>query len=140
MSCKGLHCGGCGDGPGGGLVVIIIAVVVLIGAMGTGAVSGAAHSAVHVVTDVLEVAAITVASLAAVAVAAALTWAGVRVYRWDARRRARAVPAVVQVAVQPTVRAEVIAPEPQAIEGPKPRLGVNDAAVHQTASRRSMLW
>ena len=122
MSCKGLHCGGCRDGGGGGFVVVVIVALVAHRRYRYGAVSGAANTAVHVVTDVLEVVAISLASLAAVAVAAALTWTGVRVYRWDARRRARAVPAVVQVPVQATVRAEVIPHGMQAIEAPKPRL------------------
>ena len=108
----GAHTHGHGGGGGVGALVAVIVVVVVIAEVGQ-AVESAARTAVHVLAIVLEVVFISVAVLAAVAVAAVLGWAGVRLYRWRSSRRALAAPAVV--------RAEVVSSAPLAIEAPKPR-------------------
>lgn len=118
MSCKGLHCGGCGKG-GGGAVPIGLIVLVVIGAWVCSAVAPAVGEAFHVLAVVLEVVLITIASAAGLGVLAGLTWAGIRIHR---RYAARAAAADHRALSQPVrVTAEVVRPEPQAIEAPKPK-------------------
>ena len=89
MSCKGLHCGGCGKG-GGGAVPIGLIVLVVIGAWVCSAVAPAVGEAFHVLAVVLEVVLITIASAAGLGVLAGLTWAGIRIHRRYAARAAAA--------------------------------------------------
>lgn len=113
MSCKGLHCGGCGKG-GGGAVPIGLIVLVVIGYVVVEAVAPAVSEAFRVLAVVLEVVLISVVTLAAVGAVGALSWVGLKVYRWHSGRR----PSVAPVGI----RAEVISSEVPALEAPKSRL------------------
>ncbi len=135
MPCRGLHCDGCKRG-GGGIVAVIVLALILIGAAGKAAGSALAEVG-HVLADVLEVALITVAVLAAVAVAAALGWVAVKVNRRRAARLSvkggdRCQPRIMSAphaavvittsAAARGVTAVAGTAEPQAIEAPKPVL------------------
>ncbi len=93
MSCKGLHCPGCGD-SGGGLAAVVA--VVVLGALITQPVIAAAAAVLRVAVDVIEVAAIAAVSAAGLAVIAGAVIIGRRVQRRHAMLDARADP--VQVA------------------------------------------
>ena len=90
MSCRGIHCPGCGDNGGGGALVVLVAVVI-VGAIVAKPVEHAADELLHVVLIILEVTAITAASLGAIALAAVVT---VKARRRRAVSRAERPPAV----------------------------------------------
>lgn len=129
--CKGIHCGGCGDGNGLPALALVIVAVLVIAAVAK-AVAAAFHEAVHVLAVALEVLFIAFASVAGVTALAGLTWAGVKVYRRCAVRAAAAAPRPPDQPVR--VTAEVVRPEPLAIEAPKSRLHVVPG-IPQEASR-----
>jgi hypothetical protein len=119
MSCKGLHCNGCGDGGGGAVALAVVVVLILIAAIAKPA-EQAARTAGHVLADVVTVVLTAVIVLAVAGITAALGWAGFRVYWWRVRKLAQqSRSAAVSTA---SWRAEVISPEPQAIYPPRPRL------------------
>jgi hypothetical protein len=121
MPCKGLHCGGCHDG--GGAIIAVAVVVLVLGAALAKPAEHAVRIAGHVAADVLEVVLIALVAVVAIAAAAALAWAGVRVHR---RYTNRAAAADSRSPDQPIrVVAEVVRAGPQAIEAPKPRLGLH---------------
>jgi hypothetical protein len=115
-----------GHGGGGFGLVLIVALVLVVAAIGK-AVSKAVAEAAHVLAVVLEVVMISVVSLLGLAIAAAFGWAGLRLYRRYTNRAAAADPRLLDQPVR--VTAEVVRAEPQAIEGPKPRLGLHLAEV-----------
>lgn len=118
-NCKGLHCDGCrhGAGAGAGIGALVLLLGVLLLAAHHRAIAHAASDTVHVVADVLAV--------AAVALAAGSVWA-VRA-RQRARRRA-ATPLTAWV-VRPCG-----APERPAIEATgRPELRVLPGWQHDTA-------
>jgi hypothetical protein len=119
VNCKGLHCPGCGNG-GGGAVVLLIAAVLIISAIARPA-ARAADAVGHAFLVALEVAAITVASIAGLAV---LAGTGL-LARHVMRRRAGARQAVVTTTPR-TLRASraVSARRARAIEQPGPALYV----------------
>lgn len=88
MSCKGLHCPGCGDGGGAELVVAAIVVIVVIG---SGAAARAADSLLHAVETLAIIAGITLGSVTVLGLGG---WLGGRALL-RARARARSsLPAV----------------------------------------------
>jgi len=115
--CRGLHCPGCGKG--GGWLLLALAVVV-IAAWIRKTAGKAISEAGHVLAVVLEVALITVASAAGIAVLAGLGWAGLKVRRRYTNRAAAAVS-------RPVYQAVVLPSQLQAIEPPRPQpAGVED--------------
>lgn len=113
MSCKGLHCPGCGDSGGSGVLAVIVALVV-IGAITGPAIARAARDVLHIVVLVAEIGGITIGA-AALITGTAL---GVRHARRRAgpdSHRARNVTAAVlprrYPAVTPPVRQALPAPE-----------------------------
>jgi hypothetical protein len=110
----------CPSGSGGGAAVLVVLAVIVIAA--------AARPVVHAAELAAEVALIIAASIAGLAVTAAMAWAAWRVYRWQANR-ARAIQSYRLAAVSAQSRT---APrhleekggvvEIAAIEAPKPRL------------------
>lgn len=116
MKCHGLHCGGCRGGRGVGLAAIVA--IIIVGAWVCKRVAPAVSKAVHVLEVVLEVVFITIASAAGIAILAGLTWGGIRIHR---RYAIRAAAADRRSLGQPIrVTAEVVQPEQQAIEAPRP--------------------
>lgn len=104
--CGGLHCPGCGDHGGGGLIAGVIGLVVVV------VVIRAALSAIAAAFDAmvpaLEVIGDTLASIVGLAAVSGLTYGGYRVNR-ALRRRAAARPLRV-VSVRP-VTAEAVSGE-----------------------------
>ena len=111
---------------GGGWVALAVVALVLIAVVGKAAGKAVAEAG-HVLAIALEVVLITAASLVGLAVAAALGWIGLRIYRWHVRKQEQESRSAA-VSTAPVVRAEVIAPEVPAIEAPKPRLDPYTAA------------
>lgn len=105
-NCKGLHCDGCrhGAGAGAGIGALVLLLGVLLLAAHHRAIAHAASDTVHVVADVLAVAAVTAA---AVALAAGSVWA----VRARQRARSRATAPLTAWVVRPCA-----APERPAIE------------------------
>jgi hypothetical protein len=68
MSCKGLHCDGCGNGSGGGILAVIIGLVII------GAIAGPVVAAVTAVVEAVLAAAVALAALAVAAAAGYLAW------------------------------------------------------------------
>ena len=101
--CSGLHCPGCGDGDGFRLIALVVALV-LIGAI--------IHAIWHTLVEAAEIAALTVLSVAALAVAGGIALLVYR-SRSDRPRRPIALRAVVQ---PPPV------PRPQLEEPSKPAI------------------
>lgn len=113
-NCPGLHCDGCG-GHGGGAGVAIAVLVVVAVAAGASAV----RAAMPVIRTALEVAGITAACVAGLAVIAGVSYAGYRVRRAVRAARPRPAPYRVEVVTvvpsrpagrPPAVRAAVEAP------------------------------
>jgi hypothetical protein len=125
VSCKGLHCPGCGNG-GGGILAAIVAVVI-IGALIARPVEHAADVALHV----LEIAAYCAAGLAAAAALGAGAWLAVR---WRRRSTATpALPAPAPVTALPAPRRAVQARSGPPAIAPHQELHIR----HQRASRRA---
>jgi hypothetical protein len=114
MSCKGLHCSGCGNG-GGGVLAAIVAVVI-IGALIARPVEHAADIALHI----LEIVAYCLAGLAGAAGLAAGAWLAVR---WRRRSTATmALPAPAPVTALPAPQqAAAGRSEPLAIAPARPQ-------------------
>jgi hypothetical protein len=96
MSCKGLHCPGCGDGGGGWGVLAVIIAVLLIGAA---IAKPAEHAAVDVL-HFLELAAIVTGCLAAAAAAGGVACLAIRARRrhQNTPRRSPVLPAAPEPA------------------------------------------
>ncbi len=109
MSCKGLHCPGCGDG--GGLAAIVLAVVI-VAALIARPVIAAADAVLRVVIDVLEVTAIILASAAGLALIVTVAVAACRI---RAGRPARL--RVVSWAIRP---AQPLTAPRTPVEAPRP--------------------
>jgi hypothetical protein len=92
MSCKGIHCGGCGDGHGraglAGLAVLVIGGAAVYHVLTSPAVA-------HAIRTAFTIAAWTVGTVAALAIAGGLTWAALGIHRMLSGRSvpARSVPA-----------------------------------------------
>jgi hypothetical protein len=131
MTCKGLHCPGCGDGGGGAAAVVLVVLAVIIAAIAR-PVAHAAGDVLRVLTTALEVTAIAVASVLGLAALAGMAYGAALVYRWHARNRQaipRHTPAVQRVSwTLSAPRRRVIEPRPPAIT----RL----ASRHETRDRR----
>jgi hypothetical protein len=110
VSCKGLHCPGCGDGGGGVVLALIVVLLVAV---------AIARPIEHAVDDVLHVLIIAACCLAGTAVAAGAAYAAVRLYRRHHRTPEHA-PAVLA----PPVRPEAVPARtaPRAIAAPQPEL------------------
>ncbi len=81
--CKGLHCPGCRHGGGGaGAGALLFLALILIAAVLARPVKHAASSALHVVVEVAEIAALVVVSAVGLAVVCGLVVAGARIRRW----------------------------------------------------------
>lgn len=124
MKCGGLHCEGCSNHGGGGAWggAALLGLIVLI-AIVRRPLERAAHTAAHVAGDVLQVAAWTIGVLAAGAVLAGFTWAGLRARRVVLRRRAAAALAASQASavtwtVTPVGRLTPQDPPPAALAPP----------------------
>jgi hypothetical protein len=108
--CPGLHCPGCKDKGGAGLIALVVVLVVV----------GAVLRAIwHTLVTVLEIAAITAASIAGLALVAGGAYAAVRVGRYVLERRARRpIPVRAQVV---RLGAELVSAEPErpAIDQPR---------------------
>ncbi len=91
--CKGLHCLGCrhggGSGPGAGALLFLA--LILIAAVLARPIKRAADSALHVVVEVAEIAALVVVSAVGLAVVCGLVVAGIRIRRWMLARPSCAV-------------------------------------------------
>jgi hypothetical protein len=88
--CKGLHCPGCRHGGGGAGAVLFVALI-LIAAVFARPVKHAASSALHVVVEVAEIAALVVVSAVGLAVVCGLVVAGIRIRRRVLARPSRTV-------------------------------------------------
>jgi len=86
-SCKGLHCPGCGDGGGWGVLAVIV--LVIVGA-------AIARPVEHAAVDVLHFVLIALAVLAGTAVAAAGGYAAWRIRRRAVRHQERPAAAPIQ--------------------------------------------
>ena len=115
MSCKGLHCPGCGDGGGGLAVVGLIALAV---------VAAVVYHFRHIIELVLEVIFWTIVGGLAVTAAGGLVYAGLRIRASVRARQPRAViPAraeVVRLGVERTGVPAIEAPRPRAASWPLP--------------------
>jgi hypothetical protein len=82
--CKGLHCPGCrhGGGSGDGAGAVLFLALILIAVALARPVKHAASSALHVVVEVAEIAALLAVSAVGLAVACGLVVAGIRIRRW----------------------------------------------------------
>ena len=82
--CKGLHCPGCrhGGGSGAGAGALLFLALILIAAVLVRPVKHAASSALHMVMEVAEIAALVVVSAVGLAVVCGLVVAGARIRRW----------------------------------------------------------
>jgi hypothetical protein len=82
--CKGLHCPGCrhGGGSGAGVGALLFLALILIAAAFARPVKHAASSALHVVVEVAEIAALVAVSAVGLAVICGLVVAGIRIRRW----------------------------------------------------------
>jgi hypothetical protein len=82
--CKGLHCPGCrhssGSGVGGGAVLFLA--LILIAAVLARPVKHAANSALRMVVEVAEIAALVAVSAVGLGVVCGLVVAGIRIRRW----------------------------------------------------------
>lgn len=122
MSCKGLHCPGCGDG-GGGLVVVLIVLAVI---------AAAGYHVRHGIETGLEIVMWSIVGGVALALAGGLVYAGLRIRASVRARQSRTViPAraeVVQLS-NPSVKSsppggQLLTGEfdsAPAIEAPRPR-------------------
>ena len=123
----GYHWTPCDNGGGGGWIIALVAMLIILGAIAKPA-ADAAHAVARVVTEVLEIAAITIASAAGAVALGGIAWLVVRQRRRAAqqamaapyrvtvlRRAARRLAARAEApAVQsPPVRAELDAPKSQ---------------------------
>jgi hypothetical protein len=92
--CPGLHCQGCGKGglSAGAIVVLILFVLAVADHH---AISDGVGEFLHGVEVVLEVLVFTLAALVAIAAAAGLTWAGIRIRRRQQRQAVTARAPVV---------------------------------------------
>jgi hypothetical protein len=92
--CKGLHCPGCRHGGGSvaGAGALLFVALILIAAVFARPVRHAASSALHVVVEVAEIAALVAVSAVGLAVACGLVVAGTRIRRWMLARPSCAVP------------------------------------------------
>ena len=130
MSCKGLHCPGCGDSGGGGGLLALVAVVI-IAAIIARPVMHAASAVGHVIAEILHVLLITAetAGIAAAAIGAIALAAYVTGRIRDGRAHRRAVRQAAErdlVAdilhrerlAPPVWHATVIQPEQQQITTP----------------------
>jgi hypothetical protein len=95
--CGGLHCPGCGDGGGGGLLAGVFALVVV--AVVVRAALSAVAAAFRAIVPALEIAAYTLVSILGLAAVSGVVYGGYRVNR-ALRRRAVARPLRV-VSVRP---------------------------------------
>ncbi len=96
--CSGLHCPGCGDGGGAGLIIAVIIGLVVIG---SGAAARAADRLLSMVETILIIAGISLGS------AAVLIIGGVAGYRSISRARAHArasIPAAQPARATVTLR------------------------------------
>lgn len=119
--CGGLHCPGCGNGGGGGLIAGVIALVVVAAVIR--AALGAVAAAFRAIVPALEIAALTLVSLAGLAAVSGAVYGGYRVNR-ALRRRAAARPLRV-VSVHPVTEAGTAEPVARpvvsgALEPPRP--------------------
>jgi hypothetical protein len=91
--CKGLHCPGCrhGGGGGAGFGALLFLALILIAAVLARPVKNAASSALHVVVEVAEIAALVVVSVVGLAVVCGLVVAGTRIRRRVLARPSRTV-------------------------------------------------
>jgi hypothetical protein len=82
--CKGLHCPGCrhGGGSGAGAGAVLFLALILIAVALARPVKHAASSALHVVVEVAEIAALVAVSAVGLAVVCGLVVAGIRIRRW----------------------------------------------------------
>jgi hypothetical protein len=81
--CKGRHCPGCRHGGGGaGTGAVLFLALILIAVAFARPVKHAASSALHVVVEVAEIAALVAVSAVGLAVVCGLVVAGIRIRRW----------------------------------------------------------
>lgn len=80
--CKGLHCPGCRHGSGAGFVALLLVALILIAAVLARPIKHAANSALHMVVEVVEIAALVVATSLGLVVICGLIVAGARIRRW----------------------------------------------------------
>lgn len=104
--CKGLHCPGCGDGGGAGIIALVVLVVI----------GATVHAVWHTIVEVAEIAAWTVVGLAGLAAAAGIAW-GVRRILQEAPRRPVSPGPVSQI--PPGTRPRLEGSHNQAIEPPR---------------------
>jgi nucleoside recognition membrane protein YjiH len=79
--CKGLHCPGCKRG-GSGAGALLFFVLILVAAALARPIKHAANSALHMVIEVAEIAALVAGTFVGLAVICGLVVAGVRIRRW----------------------------------------------------------
>lgn len=115
MSCKGLHCDGCGGGGGLAVVLVVLAVI-----------AAAAWHVRHGIETGLEIVMWSIVGAVALGLAGGLVYAGLRIRASVRARQPRTViPArVVQLGAEPARHLEVGATPTgsPAIEAPRPRV------------------
>jgi hypothetical protein len=97
--CGGLHCPGCGDGGGGGLIAGVIGLVVVVVVIR--AVLGAVAAAFLAIVPALEIIGYTLASIVGLAAVSGAVYGGYRLHRAYRRRAALRPVRVVSVRVVP---------------------------------------
>jgi hypothetical protein len=112
MSCKGLHCDGCGGGGGLAVVLVVLAVI-----------ASAAWHVRHGIETGLEIVMWSIVGAAGLAVAGGLVYAGLRIRASVRARQPRTViPAraeIVRLGVEPE-RSAIEASRPRAASWPLP--------------------
>jgi hypothetical protein len=114
--CGGLHCPGCGEHGGGGLVALVVVLAVAAAVI---------RAAWHAIVTGLEIAAYVAASIAGAAMIAVAAYAAVRVRRHVLEVRARRISPQVHAVItdvkagRPVVMAAPL--ERPAIEAPQTR-------------------
>ena len=99
--CKGLHCPGCrhGGGSGAGAGALLFVALILIATVLARPIKRAADSALHIVVEVAEMAALAAVSAVGLAVICGLVVAGIRI-----RRRVLARPSCTVSIERPAVQ------------------------------------
>jgi hypothetical protein len=138
MSCKGLHCPGCGDG-GGGILALVVLVLVIAAAIAR-PVAHAADAVLRVLVEALEITGIVLASVAGLGVLAGMVYGARGLYRWRARNRqaiTRHTPVVLRGSEALTAAQQaVLSARRPAIEAPRKDITLTVIAEDGARARR----
>jgi hypothetical protein len=115
--CKGLHCPGCrhGGGSGAGVGAILFLALILTAVALARPVKHAASSALHMVVEVAEIAALVIISAVGLAVVCSLVVAGTRI-----RRRVLARPSCTVSIERPAAQDSRPEPYPSNVRAIRP--------------------